>query len=49
MIFCDRVVGEQLVPKKEKYNYKLLALFMISCDRVVGEQFVPKKKKGSGY
>ena len=26
MIFCDRVVGEQVVPKKEKYNYKLLAL-----------------------
>ena len=26
MIFCDRVVGEQVVPKKENYNYKLLAL-----------------------
>ena len=26
MIFCDRVVGEQVVPQKKKYNYKLLAL-----------------------
>ena len=26
IIFCDRVAGEQLVPKKEKYNFKLLAL-----------------------